>query len=633
MRNNTFVNCALVVLEGAYVAFNGTNQMRQDGNKVSIFVHGTSSGTPSTLALNASPEAPLLPLGYPPDDQGEAAQFPHRITGGLMGVVACEGGCVSGTGLKCTDVELCAVDARDWGTVVELTACSMAFKPTSQHLSPLNPHVSCIDVDGAVLAADPGSGFARTGVAARRGASVKLHGLRTAGASVGLLVQNSSTHVPRSAMEPVAQAIAQAQAAQAQVHAHATAAELAEMDDRDGAAAAATAVAAAAAALPPVATSERRTPVVEAIGCHFSSGTDVIRCDEEDFWLTQDFDSIPGAAEPAYVSGTVHGVAVYGAFSDVYVCDCVSDGAQIAGFWVQDGGRLHIEGEIICLSDADRVGCCVMGENTTLEACNLVVESCHNDGVVVLRGARASLHHCRIESCRVNAMRVFDRAKVALMHCTLENWKRNGLYVMAESEARAEFCQITGDGNSKNYRGSGERRPGDGVVAHGPGSSVLMYACKSTGNFDSGMFAENGGNMHCMSCVSGHSHHRDGVYGGTLRLQNCAIIESGAYDIRCRGRNSVVVRKAGFLVKDQPADQVQFHKNDSCDAHVVGVSVRSAWLGCVFVDMLVTASDESDSGRVALGVRDYEANAARYADALMHIVSMAHDHVQPAYSD
>lgn len=68
--------------------------------------------------------------------------FVHRITGGLMGIVVCGGALLSASGLKCMDVELCAVDARDEGTTVELFDCHMTFKPTLQHFRALCPQVS-----------------------------------------------------------------------------------------------------------------------------------------------------------------------------------------------------------------------------------------------------------------------------------------------------------------------------------------------------------------------------------------------------------------------------------------------------------------------------------------------------------
>lgn len=279
-----------------------------------------------------------------------------------MGSVVCQGACVSACGLKCVDVELSGVDSRDEGTVVDLCDCSLSFKRTSQRFSALNPLIYCVEDEPALFVTDPGSGFSRTGVAVRKGSTAKLRGVKTAGASVGLLVQNAC----RSCIG--ATAISSAES----------------MSDAEGG-------------------FDRSCATVEAVACHFSSGAALLRCDKVEFWADRDIERVPQES-PAFVNGNVHGVAVYGARSNVFVYDCVSEGSQIAGFWVQERGKLLIEGEIFCLSGGEWVGCGVRGSHTTLVARNLAVQSCHNNGVIVFQGARARLQHCRIEDCRVNAM-------------------------------------------------------------------------------------------------------------------------------------------------------------------------------------------------------------------------------------
>jgi hypothetical protein len=313
--------------------------------------------------------------------------------------------------------------------------------------------------------------------------------------------------------------------------------------------------------------------------------------------------------------GTVHGVAVYGAVCKVFVYDCVSEGAQVAGFWAQDGAELHVEGELFCLSDSEWAGCGIRGAHTRLVAHNLTVRSCQSNGVIALQGAQASLHHCRVESCRMHGVHVFDQSMVSLHHCVLQNAQKSGAFVTTGGDLKAEFCEIRGEENKS--RGV-QRCSGNAVVAKGSGSVALLYACKLSGNFELGVLADGGGKVHCLCCVSSLPQCRDKVIQGILRLENSVIEEAGGYEVSCRGRSSVVVRKAGWLLKVD-ADALEQHRNPLQDACVAGVSFHSSMLGCVVADMLVAGSD---SERLSLMVRDYESNVSKYAEEMLCTVSM-----------
>jgi hypothetical protein len=270
---------------------------------------------------------------------------------------------------------------------------------------------------------------------------------------------------------------------------------------------------------------------------------------------------------------------------------------------------LYLEGEALCLSNADRVGCVARGTGTVLVAHNLEIQGCYCNGVIVLREAEATFLHCRIDNCEGSAVQVCDRAHATLLHCVLEQ----------DSGVKAEFCQRRAHGSPVRGASGGTA---DGIVSRGSGSFVRLHACNSSGSIDSGIFAEDGGHMHCLSGVSGVSRGRAAVDGATLRLENCAILRTGTYEVTCRGKSSVVVNKAGWLARN-PADKVVKHKRVLRDAFVVGVSIHSSKLNCTFLDLLLSA-DARDPGHLLCMLREYEEGAQTYAGQLVGSLAQRH---------